>query len=98
MKSNLERFQMTKLSPFKEKLQRQYLGTNVSINRLADDFMFHVSDACIISGIPTAHWALGGNAADRLQQVPHLANSSDDEENLTCVRGSRTRERRNVDR
>uniref|UniRef100_A0A8C7Y3E7 General transcription factor IIH subunit 1 n=1 Tax=Oryzias sinensis TaxID=183150 RepID=A0A8C7Y3E7_9TELE len=38
MKSNLERFQMTKLSPFKEKLQRQYLGTNVSINRWADDF------------------------------------------------------------
>uniref|UniRef100_A0A8C7Y5Y9 General transcription factor IIH subunit 1 n=1 Tax=Oryzias sinensis TaxID=183150 RepID=A0A8C7Y5Y9_9TELE len=30
MKSNLERFQMTKLSPFKEKLQRQYLGTNLT--------------------------------------------------------------------
>lgn len=30
MKSNLERFQMTKLHPFKEKIQRQYLSTNVS--------------------------------------------------------------------
>ncbi|TMS05416.1 General transcription factor IIH subunit 1 [Larimichthys crocea] len=28
MKSNLERFQMTKLCPFKEKIQRQYLSTN----------------------------------------------------------------------
>lgn len=30
MKSNLERFQMTKLRPFQEKIQRQYLSTNVS--------------------------------------------------------------------
>ncbi|KAG8438414.1 hypothetical protein GDO86_008916 [Hymenochirus boettgeri] len=28
MKSNLERFQVTKLSPFQEKLRKQYLGTN----------------------------------------------------------------------
>ncbi|XP_030587010.1 general transcription factor IIH subunit 1 [Archocentrus centrarchus] len=30
MKSNLERFQMTKLHPFKEKIQRQYLSTNLT--------------------------------------------------------------------
>ncbi|XP_035520754.1 general transcription factor IIH subunit 1 [Morone saxatilis] len=30
MKSNLERFQMTKLSPFQEKIQRQYLSTNLT--------------------------------------------------------------------
>lgn len=30
MKSNLERFQMTKLCPFQEKIQRQYLSANVS--------------------------------------------------------------------
>ncbi|KAL6106632.1 general transcription factor IIH subunit 1 [Pungitius pungitius] len=30
MKSNLERFQMTKLCPFKEKIQRQYLSTNLT--------------------------------------------------------------------
>ncbi|TNN87026.1 General transcription factor IIH subunit 1 [Liparis tanakae] len=30
MKSNLERFQMTKLCPFQEKIQRQYLGTNLT--------------------------------------------------------------------
>ncbi|KAE8605944.1 hypothetical protein XENTR_v10010525 [Xenopus tropicalis] len=29
MKSNLERFQVTKLRPFQEKLRKQYLGTNV---------------------------------------------------------------------
>ncbi|KAL1279666.1 hypothetical protein QQF64_014266 [Cirrhinus molitorella] len=29
MKSNLERFQLTKLRPFQEKIQRQYLSTNV---------------------------------------------------------------------
>lgn len=31
MKSNLEKFQMTKIFPFKEKIQRQYLSTNVSL-------------------------------------------------------------------
>uniref|UniRef100_A0A3Q3BGF3 General transcription factor IIH, polypeptide 1 n=1 Tax=Kryptolebias marmoratus TaxID=37003 RepID=A0A3Q3BGF3_KRYMA len=31
MKTNLERFQMTKLRPFQEKIQRQYLSTNVSL-------------------------------------------------------------------
>uniref|UniRef100_G3NQB0 General transcription factor IIH subunit 1 n=1 Tax=Gasterosteus aculeatus aculeatus TaxID=481459 RepID=G3NQB0_GASAC len=30
MKSNLERFQMTKLCPFQEKIQRQYLSTNLT--------------------------------------------------------------------
>lgn len=30
MRSNLERFQMTKLRPFKDKIQRQYLSANVS--------------------------------------------------------------------
>ena len=30
MRSNLERFQMTKLRPFQEKVQRQYLSANVS--------------------------------------------------------------------
>uniref|UniRef100_A0A672H267 General transcription factor IIH subunit 1 n=1 Tax=Salarias fasciatus TaxID=181472 RepID=A0A672H267_SALFA len=30
MKSNLERFQMTKLHPFQEKIQRQYLSTNLT--------------------------------------------------------------------
>lgn len=30
MKTNLERFQLTKLRPFQEKIQRQYLSTNVS--------------------------------------------------------------------
>uniref|UniRef100_A0A3Q3MUV1 General transcription factor IIH, polypeptide 1 n=1 Tax=Labrus bergylta TaxID=56723 RepID=A0A3Q3MUV1_9LABR len=30
MKSNLERFQMTKLRPFQEKIQRQYLSTNLT--------------------------------------------------------------------
>lgn len=29
MKSNLERFQVTKLCPFQEKIRRQYLSTNV---------------------------------------------------------------------
>lgn len=33
MKSNLEKFQMTKIFPFKEKIQRQYLSTNVSATR-----------------------------------------------------------------
>lgn len=31
MKSNLEKFQMTKIFPFKEKIQRQYLSMNVSL-------------------------------------------------------------------
>uniref|UniRef100_A0AAY4DCY2 General transcription factor IIH subunit 1 n=1 Tax=Denticeps clupeoides TaxID=299321 RepID=A0AAY4DCY2_9TELE len=31
MKSNLERFQVTKLRPFQEKIQRQYLSSNVRI-------------------------------------------------------------------
>uniref|UniRef100_A0A672KFE3 General transcription factor IIH subunit 1 n=1 Tax=Sinocyclocheilus grahami TaxID=75366 RepID=A0A672KFE3_SINGR len=30
MKSNLEKFQMTKLRPFQEKIQRQYLSTNLT--------------------------------------------------------------------
>uniref|UniRef100_A0A671WR18 General transcription factor IIH subunit 1 n=1 Tax=Sparus aurata TaxID=8175 RepID=A0A671WR18_SPAAU len=30
MKTNLERFQMTKLCPFQEKIQRQYLSTNLT--------------------------------------------------------------------
>ncbi|XP_056138045.1 general transcription factor IIH subunit 1 [Lampris incognitus] len=30
MRSNLERFQMTKLRPFQEKIQRQYLSTNIT--------------------------------------------------------------------
>uniref|UniRef100_A0A673AA60 General transcription factor IIH subunit 1 n=1 Tax=Sphaeramia orbicularis TaxID=375764 RepID=A0A673AA60_9TELE len=30
MKSNLERFQMTKLRPFQDKIQRQYLSTNLT--------------------------------------------------------------------
>ncbi|KAM3609882.1 uncharacterized protein V6R79_021843 [Siganus canaliculatus] len=30
MKTNLERFQMTKLGPFQEKIQRQYLSTNLT--------------------------------------------------------------------
>ncbi|OCT82143.1 general transcription factor IIH subunit 1 isoform X1 [Xenopus laevis] len=30
MKSNLERFQVTKLRPFQEKLRKQYLGTNLT--------------------------------------------------------------------
>ncbi|XP_003967578.1 general transcription factor IIH subunit 1 [Takifugu rubripes] len=30
MKSNLEKFQMTKIFPFKEKIQRQYLSTNLT--------------------------------------------------------------------
>ncbi|XP_056128555.1 general transcription factor IIH subunit 1 [Rhinichthys klamathensis goyatoka] len=30
MKSNLERFQLTKLRPFQEKIQRQYLSTNLT--------------------------------------------------------------------
>ncbi|KAL0968831.1 hypothetical protein UPYG_G00272460 [Umbra pygmaea] len=30
MRSNLERFQMTKLRPFQEKIQRQYLSTNLT--------------------------------------------------------------------
>uniref|UniRef100_A0A673MNA9 General transcription factor IIH, polypeptide 1 n=1 Tax=Sinocyclocheilus rhinocerous TaxID=307959 RepID=A0A673MNA9_9TELE len=30
MKSNLERFQVTKLRPFQEKIQRQYLSTNLT--------------------------------------------------------------------
>ncbi|XP_053282909.1 general transcription factor IIH subunit 1 [Pleuronectes platessa] len=30
MKTNLERFQMTKLRPFQEKIQRQYLSTNLT--------------------------------------------------------------------
>lgn len=30
MKSNLERFQMTKVRPFQEKIQRQYLSTNLT--------------------------------------------------------------------
>lgn len=29
MRSNLERFQVTKLCPFQEKIRRQYLSTNV---------------------------------------------------------------------
>lgn len=29
MRSNLERFQLTKLCPFQEKIRRQYLSTNV---------------------------------------------------------------------
>lgn len=32
--------------------------------------------------VQIAHRALGGDVADSLQQVPHLANPSDDEENL----------------
>ena len=30
MRSNLERFQVTKLRPFQDKVQRQYLSANVS--------------------------------------------------------------------
>lgn len=32
--------------------------------------------------LPTAHRAFGGDVADSLQQVPRLANTSHDEENL----------------
>lgn len=33
MKSNLERFQVTKLCPFQEKIRRQYLSTNLVSHR-----------------------------------------------------------------
>lgn len=32
--------------------------------------------------VPTAHRAFGGDVSDSLQQVPHLADPSHDEENL----------------
>ncbi|MEQ2264517.1 General transcription factor IIH subunit 1, partial [Xenotaenia resolanae] len=46
MKTNLERFQMTKLRPFQEKIQRQYLSTNLT-GHLEDMFQtaygkFHI--------------------------------------------------------
>lgn len=41
MRSNLERFQVTKLCPFQEKLQKQYLSTNVRRK-----FLFHYMGAC----------------------------------------------------
>ncbi|MED6259850.1 General transcription factor IIH subunit 1, partial [Ataeniobius toweri] len=46
MKANLERFQMTKLRPFQEKIQRQYLSTNLT-GHLEDMFQtaygkFHI--------------------------------------------------------
>ncbi|XP_069928766.1 general transcription factor IIH subunit 1 isoform X4 [Oryctolagus cuniculus] len=36
MKSNLERFQVTKLCPFQEKIRRQYLSTNLLLGDRAD--------------------------------------------------------------
>lgn len=43
MKSNLERFQMTKLCPFQEKIQRQYLSTNVSLYAVHYDTVSYTS-------------------------------------------------------
>lgn len=43
MKSNLEKFQMTKLCPFQEKIQRQYLSTNVSLQDINDDAVADIS-------------------------------------------------------
>lgn len=67
MKSNLERFQMTKLSPFKEKIQRQYLSTNVSppIQRRSV-CIFQVAPGSNFLNFPPAHRTFGGDAADGL--------------------------------
>lgn len=44
MKSNLERFQVTKLCPFQEKIRRQYLSTNVRQQSDFDLISYVVND------------------------------------------------------
>lgn len=69
MKTNLERFQMTKLCPFQEKIQRQYLSTNVSLEAVNSDTvmaytLWHLHLNSYV--VPTAHRAFGGDVADGL--------------------------------
>lgn len=80
MKSNLERFQMTKLCPFKEKIQRQYLSTNVSL-QINRGNLFS-SETFDLFTFLSAHRTSGGDAANGLHQVPRLASATNDEENL----------------
>lgn len=83
MKSNLERFQMTKLCPFKEKIQRQYLSTNVSVPiQRRSVCIFQVALGSNLLNLPPAHRTFGGDVADGLQQVPRLANAANAEEDL----------------
>ncbi|TRY95995.1 hypothetical protein DNTS_002157 [Danionella cerebrum] len=68
MKTNLEKFQLTKLRPFQEKIQRQYFSMN---HKTAAE-----------NRAPSAHRAPRGNASGRVRQISSLANSTNDEKNL----------------
>lgn len=58
---------MTKLCPFKEKIQRQYLSTNVGLPVQWHNTAKLPSGTCFKPfTLPTAHWTLGGDVADSL--------------------------------
>lgn len=44
MMNNLERFQMTKLRPFREKLQKLYISTNVSLSNYMQNHLAVVEE------------------------------------------------------
>lgn len=79
---------MTKLCPFKEKIQRQYLSTNVSLP-IKHGRVFQAGLVFYLFTFFTAHRTSGGDVADGLQQVPRLANATNDEEDLTPAAFSR---------
>lgn len=55
MQSNLERFQSTKLHPFQEKIQREYLSTNVRTNMLSFLSECRIKEAFIQPSIKCVH-------------------------------------------
>lgn len=84
---------MTKLCPFKEKIQRQYLSTNVSLP-IERRSIFQARLGLNLLTSSSAHRTSGGDAADGLQQVPRLANAANDEEDLRRAGFCRKRMRR----
>ncbi|MBN3322650.1 TF2H1 factor, partial [Atractosteus spatula] len=62
MRTNLERFQMTKLRPFQEKAQRQYLSTNFLVvsNKMADLVYEDSGLLSFLLGLVRSAWPAGG--------------------------------------